>query len=161
MSRTVETLPMSNTAVQLTFWSEERPARASPSQEREWDWTTRVVTWHSSSFLLLAAYGPGGWSGRTCPESCRSTEDGRLEPSSGRWRNAGTGSPTGFLTLDTSEFHSAGVVCLLSHILETGDLPQRYYLSTQACAGILRRAERRGKTLPENLMRALESATSR
>jgi site-specific DNA-cytosine methylase len=39
--------------------------------------------------------------------------------------------------------------------LETGDLPQRFFLSAKACAGILRRAEKRGKTLPSALQQAL------
>jgi hypothetical protein len=43
----------------------------------------------------------------------------------------------------------------LSDILETGDVPQRYFLSAKACAGILRRAEKRGKLLPEQLRNAL------
>jgi hypothetical protein len=47
----------------------------------------------------------------------------------------------------------------LSDILETGDVPQRYFLSATACKGILRRAAKRGKELPEPLMRALEAAT--
>jgi hypothetical protein len=53
------------------------------------------------------------------------------------------------------EFHSAAGVCSLSGILETGDLPQRFFLSEKACAGILRRAEKRGKKLPEPLRLAL------
>jgi hypothetical protein len=67
------------------------------------------------------------------------------------------------LTLSTSEWtgldglslNDAGV-CSLSDILETGDVPQRYYLSAKACAGILRRAAKRGKELPIALLRALE-----
>jgi hypothetical protein len=45
----------------------------------------------------------------------------------------------------------------LSDILETGGVPRRYYLSAKACAGILRRAEKRGKQLPEVLYMALKS----
>jgi len=45
--------------------------------------------------------------------------------------------------------------CLLSDTLEIGNLPQKYYLSPRACQGILRRAEKRGKKLPENLYQAL------
>jgi len=70
------------------------------------------------------------------------------------------GSPTEFLTLSSSEFPSDADVCSLSDILETGDLPQRYYLSPRACAGILRRAEKRGRELPSALRYALE-ATAR
>ncbi|NDD03621.1 MAG: hypothetical protein EB078_01835 [Proteobacteria bacterium] len=42
--------------------------------------------------------------------------------------------------------------------METGDVPQRYYLSAKACSGILRRAERRGKELPAQLRQALQVA---
>jgi hypothetical protein len=41
--------------------------------------------------------------------------------------------------------------------LETGDVPQRFYLSAKACQGILRRAEKRGKKLPPLLHQALLS----
>ena len=43
----------------------------------------------------------------------------------------------------------------LSRILQ-GFAPRRYYLSTMACRGIIRRAKARGKPLPEALLRALE-----
>ena len=42
----------------------------------------------------------------------------------------------------------------LSQILEAAP-PMKYCLSAKACAGILRRAERRGKELPEPLKTAL------
>jgi len=47
-------------------------------------------------------------------------------------------------------------VCLLSDVLETGEMPQRYFLSATACAGILRRAEKREKELPMALRNALQ-----
>lgn len=43
---------------------------------------------------------------------------------------------------------------LLSWILQA-DAPERYYLSAKACKGILTRASRRGKKLPELLRTAL------
>ena len=52
--------------------------------------------------------------------------------------------------------HSDVDVCSLSSILETGKVDRQYYLSQKACAGILRRAERRGKELPMMLRHALE-----
>jgi hypothetical protein len=67
------------------------------------------------------------------------------------------GSHTECLTLSTSEWPSDAAVCSLSHTLETGDLPPRFFLSQKACAGILRRAEKRGKKLPEPLQHALEA----
>ena len=79
--------------------------------------------------------------------------------SSVRWGNAGVmDSRTEFSTLSISEFHSAAVASSLSDILETGDLPQRYFLSPRACAGIIRRAEKRDKELPPALREALTAA---
>ena len=96
--------------------------------------------------------------GRTSPEYCRATREGILEPSSGYWANSGMGSPTGFLTLSTPEFHSAAVASSLSDVLETGEVPRRYFLSPKACAGILRRAAKTGKELPPQLHQALTQA---
>jgi hypothetical protein len=66
------------------------------------------------------------------------------------------GSPTEFLTLSTSEWPNAAAVFSLSDTLEIGNVPQRYFLSATACAGILRRAEKRGKVLPPALQKALQ-----
>jgi hypothetical protein len=67
----------------------------------------------------------------------------------------------GFQTLNTSAWPNDASVCLLSSVLETGPIPPRYYLSPAACAGILRRAEKRGKTLPRPLLIALQSAANK
>jgi predicted transcriptional regulator len=48
----------------------------------------------------------------------------------------------------------------LSQILEVSAHP-RFYLSAKACEGILRRAERREKTLPPMLKEALEQMIER
>ena len=58
------------------------------------------------------------------------------------------------MMLNTGESPNAAVESRLSQILE--DNPQeKYYLSAKACMGILRRAERRGKDLPETLKAVL------
>ena len=57
-------------------------------------------------------------------------------------------------TPNISEQHSDAGESFLSWILE-GDAPAKYSLSPKACAGILRRAERRGKALPPMLREAL------
>ena len=62
--------------------------------------------------------------------------------------------------LNISDWPNDASVCSLSQILETGPIPQRFYLSARACAGILRRAEKRGKVLPDMLRQALESVAS-
>ena len=71
------------------------------------------------------------------------------------------GSRTAFSTLGTSECPNVAVESFLSDILEIGDLPPRFYLSVKACAGILRRAEKRGKALPATLRAALEATVER
>lgn len=52
------------------------------------------------------------------------------------------------------EFPNVESASRLSSILQA-NAPERYYLSQKACEGILRRASRRGKQLPEMLKRAL------
>jgi hypothetical protein len=73
------------------------------------------------------------------------------------------GGPTGSWTLNTSEFNHTlvpspndGAVCSLLDVLETDAVPRKYYLSPKACAGILRRAAKRGRALPPLLQQALE-----
>jgi hypothetical protein len=139
------------------FSSEEPPARASRSQDFAKDLLTSAAISHLSLFGWLRGFAPAGWFGKMSPASCHRTEDGRLAPSSEGWRNSGMGSPTGFSTLNISECHKDAGVCSLSDILETGDLPQRYFLSAKACSGILRRAGKRGKDLPPPLAHALKA----
>ena len=100
-------------------------------------------------------------------EQATTTTQSKPAPSAPFWpdfQNSGMGPPTEFSTLSSVEHmaspelsRSVGAVCSLSDILETGDVPQRYYLTARACAGILRRAEKRGKTLPPQLARALQA----
>ena len=61
-----------------------------------------------------------------------------------------------FPDVSRSPFLNEDVVCSLSDILEIGDVPQRYYLSREACLGLLRRAEKRGKQLPPLLEAVLK-----
>lgn len=56
---------------------------------------------------------------------------------------------------NTGECPSEGKESTLLQILEDGP-QEKYYLSEKACAGILRRAQKRGKNLPEKLKTALE-----
>jgi len=66
-------------------------------------------------------------------------------------------------TPDTSEWPSGGdasLPVLLSEILLTIGPEEPYWLSPKACQGILRRARRRGKTVPAPLEAALEFRAS-
>lgn len=60
-----------------------------------------------------------------------------------------------YSTHSFGECPSVAVESRLSQILEDTPHP-KYYLSAKACAGILRRAEKRGKPLPPKLKEALE-----
>jgi hypothetical protein len=152
--------------VQWTFWSEEHPASPSASPGSARDCAIPEADSCLHTLRSLNVCGLDGLSGKTSPASCHPTEDGTLVPSSARWGNWGMGGPTGCWTLNGAEHtgthapsRSAGDVCSLSDVLETGTLPPRFSLSAKACAGILRRAERRGKELPPMLKQALESVS--
>jgi hypothetical protein len=71
------------------------------------------------------------------------------------------GSHTECLTLSISESPKDAEESLLSDVLETGSLHQRFFLSQIACQGILRRAENRGKKLPTVLKDALMATASK
>lgn len=124
--------------------------------------------------VLTLDESPASSSGRTCPVS--STP--RITPSDAFWQDLpeklsrssrqGRGGRTlvvcmvpkeqsrgGSSMPNISEWPNDAAVCSLSQVLEHGSIPPRYFLSAKACAGILRRAEKRGKTLPTMLHRAL------
>ena len=138
----------------ISLW-EERRANRSRWQGYAKDWKILAATSRLPFATWFAAHVPDGLSGKMYPEPCRREEDGTLVPSSGRWQNSGTVSPGECWTLNTSEFHSGASASFLSDVLETQPVPERYFLSPKACAGILRRAEKRGKKLPESLESAL------
>ena len=146
---------------QSTFWSEERLANPSALPDSAKDSTTHEADSCLHILRSLGVSGLDGLSGKMSPASCRATEEGILEPSSGRWGHWGMGGPTESWTHSGSEWPSAVAVCSLSQTLETGPLPQRFYLSAKACAGILRRAAKRGKELPPMLREALEMVAGR
>jgi hypothetical protein len=97
------------------------------------------------------------------PVSCRPSEGGILMPSSGPWRNSGTGSPTECWTFKTSESPTDAVDSSLSDILETGDVPSKYFLTPKACAGILQPAASRKRSgkLSARLEKALKDVAAR
>lgn len=92
-------------------------------------------------------------------------EDGVDVPRPKRWNTGGVfwetvgALPGGSTTLNTGECPSVARESTLSQILQT-NAPRKYYLSAKACAGILRRAEKRGKELPPMLREALEEAVA-
>lgn len=81
------------------------------------------------------------------------------ERSSLRWPLSGT-MFNGVASMHSSSASpNAASVCSLSAILEPR-VPPKYYLSPKACAGILRRAAKRGRELPPALLAALSAASA-
>lgn len=121
------------------------------------------------------------WCGKTCPEHSAPMEEQTSEQFSKRRSKSSAVKPSLFLCLEKDgrradasltwtengallgefsmrsfgEFPNVDEESHLSQILE--DSPhQKYSLSAKACQGILRRAQRRGKELPQLLKNALE-----
>ncbi len=150
------TSPKSKPKLVTCSWEELR-AKLSALPDSEAGYQTLVATLPWDSVNSLIVFGRAGYSGKTSPAFCPATADGTLVPSSGQWSNSGTGSPTESWTLNSSECPNDAAESSLSDILETGDVPQRYFLSARACAGILHRADKRGTKLPQALRSALEA----
>ena len=108
-----------------------------------------------ASFALPTA-SPTLPSGKTSQELSPATVAETLLLSSKRWLTSGRVTLRGeSWTAASSESPSVAVECSLSRILEA-NAPSKYWLSPKACAGILRRADKRGKDLPPALATALQ-----
>ena len=144
---------------QLTLSLEVPRASRSPSQEEERRWMASLLC-ASSITDLYEIFARRGFCGRTCQEYFP-PEITLSDSFSGRWKNSGMACAGQRLTLNSSEWRSGAVVCSLSDTLETSDVPQRFYLSPTACAGILSRAKKSGKNLPEKLNKVLASVANK
>ena len=128
----------------------------------------------------LSLFDLDTWFGRTFQDHCPQTKEKTSKPSSrkssasqtrtlpmclclkrsGHGADASTMTWGGGALLGEFTMHSFGEspseenASLLSQILEDSAHP-KYSLSEKACAGILNRANRRGKKLPEQLEQAL------
>ena len=148
---------------QLTFLLEERPARDSLSQGSREDSMTSAAASRWPMYDFLRRCVRGGSYGKMYQVRSPQTEAWTSSGSSRQLMPSGIISHGECWTLSTCEWtsfqepsHSVGGVCSLSDILETGDIPLRYYLSRQVCLGIIRRSDARGVELPRLLRRTLE-----
>ena len=173
---------------QSTFSWEEHPAKTCPSQESEWDSEAAEAFSRSTLSGWLMSAVQSGLFGKTFPVFSQATAakilpncyryspDGKLtrpqtdgevsESSNSRpdvsgWRGGCLTCSIAEWTAFRERYHNAETVCSLSDILETGDVPRKYFLSPKACSGILRRAEKRGKELPKVLENALRTQADR
>jgi hypothetical protein len=148
-------------AVTLERIEEEKPAPTKTIRSRKLDCdellTTLGGTLPSNLSDLLALLLLNGLSGKMLPELYPVTAVIHSMSSPIKFKNSGIGSPTECLTLNSSESPRNVVASTLSDIVETGDVPQKYYLGEKACRGILRRMKARNKNVPQ-LEEALKKA---
>ncbi len=136
------------------------PAKTCPSQVSRQDSPASEADFSSTLFALHPSFVPVGWYSKTYPDYFRRAKGGIWESSSERWRTQGIAARGECWTRSGSESPNAAAVCSLSDILMQ-DVPQRFYLSQRAARGILRRCEKRGRTLPMHLTLALEELAQR
>jgi hypothetical protein len=165
---------------QLTFFAGDGPVKTSRWLDSVLDWLESDPVFSMRSFALLVQSLPAGFSSKTSldfvrlgPHLNHRVAIWGLDPNGRpkrkaicnrsymRLSNSGMAWPGGVLTLNTTLWPSDGSVCSLSDVLETGPVPQKFFLSPKACRGILRRAEKRGRALPGQLEKALEAVACR
>ena len=132
----------------------------------------------------MSIFDLGSWFGKTSPEPLVQTTAKTSEPSLKK-SSASKIKPPLFLDLRTANGHQAAAYWAtagawhgeyttrsfgeypseeresrLSQILVGGGAHPKYFLSARACQGILRRAEKRGKKLPEILEQTLRKQSA-
>lgn len=168
------TLPNSTpvTSAQLTLFAEGLLVKTSPSPDPVRDWLAQSPDCSLTSFASVMHFlmrGSFGKTFRVCsprvlaktsPRSSPNSPDTILPfPANGKPKASVSDPNVPSLglcwTRSGSAWRKGAVACSLSAILEIGPVPTKYYLSPKACAGILRRAEKRGRSLPPSLHQAL------
>ena len=139
---------------QLTLFAVDSHARTCPLPESGRVWMESEADSGLSSIELFGSFRLNGCLLRTSPACYPLMPEGILPSSFQGWQNSGIARLGESWTLNISEFPKDAAVCSLSEVLETQVAP-KYYLSPRAAAGILRRAEKRGKELPPQLANAL------
>jgi len=144
----------------------DSPAKTSALPGNEPDSQATDPASSTSSPESLSLFDPDGFSSRTYPVSSLAMAVGTSEQSLERWPTSGTAWPGGFSTHATSECRSDEGGCSssepsLTEILEPPqNVAAKYSLSARAASGILRRAQKRGRTLPQHLADALQAVST-
>ena len=153
----------------LGIWSgkmcPERSAASSrmDSETSEPRWKKLYASQNRDFLFLDCRTSRGGQNQEGSSATDGASHGERTTPNTGVCRSADgvsawwltlTDTPQGTSSLNVSEEPNLLVYTKLSQILEERPDP-KYNLTPKACAGILRRAERRGKKLPEALKTAL------
>ena len=146
-----------NSSEKLILSAEDFRAKMSLLQEKGLDWLEPELdsSLMHSPLQRMSKQKQSSW--RMSPDFYQVTKDAISESSSLVWPTQGIATSNGaFLTRNSSEFPNDAAESSLSQILQESVSP-KYSLSVKAAEGIIRRAERRGKTLPEGLKKALLS----
>lgn len=146
--------------------AEDSPAKTSqlPESEPDLPGLEAGFSTKQSESLTLFSETEDGFLLRMYPDSFPQTVAEISESFSRRWPTSGfTTSPGECWTADSSPAvadpqspNGEGGYSSLPDALEA-DVPPRFYLSPKAAAGILRRAEKRNRALPEHLDGALRA----
>lgn len=148
----------SQTSLFPTCGPEDSLARMS--RWREWGRELGLRGQSLDSFTSLLDYlskaSPELLSSRTFQVSSLATEDETSESLFARWPASGILSDGVCLTAGSLESPSHAKESSLSDVIETSEVPQRYFLSPNAARGMLRRADRMGRSLFPPLRSALE-----
>jgi len=153
----------SSTSTQLTFLTpifglEDSPARTSRWREQGRELGLRGLDLDSFMNLLasLEKDAPELFYSKTFTVCLTPIEEGTLESSFKRWPNSGILSAGVCLTAKTSESPSHASESTLSGVIETHEVPEKYFLSPSAATGMLRRAKQQGRNLFPPLRESLE-----
>jgi hypothetical protein len=144
----------------LTLFAVDSPAKTSLLQESGLAYLANEVD--CSMTLCVSQRIPkqklSSW--KMCRDFFQVIKDATLEQSSLHWPTQGIATSNGVCLIRNSlEYPNGAEESLLSQVLEQNP-SEKYFLSAKAAQGILRRANKRGKTLPEPLQQALESTAN-
>ena len=148
------------TQISLKLTSGPRDFRVKTSRWREWGRVRGFEGTNLDSFTNLCASFESAvqepLSSKTFTAFFLATEDEILLSYSRRWMKSGMVSHGVCLTAKTSESPSNAAASTLLPCMETGEVPEKYYLSPNAATGILRRADRMKRNLGPSFRRSLE-----
>ena len=109
-----------------------------------------------SLLALLEKDAPELFSSKTFTVSCIRTKDETSKPLFELWPNSGILSDGVCLTAKTSESPNHDKESTLWDVIETREVPAKYYLIPSVATGMLRRANQQGRPLFPPLRRSLE-----
>ncbi len=142
----------------LTFGSED--SHAKMSRWRAWGRAQGLKENVLDSFMSmlgsLESACPEWLSSKTFRASSLVMVDETSNSLFTRWPNSGMAWDGVCLTASTSESPNHANESILLDVIETGEVPLRYFLSPNAAVGMMRRADRMGRSLFPPLRKSLE-----